>query len=178
MDSLVIETPRLRLRPFVESDLDPLARLNADPEVMRYIGSGKPLDRHQTWRQLAVILGHQQMRGYSILAIEDRGSGALLGRSGPWYPLGWPMLEVGWMVDPRRQNEGIATEAGWASLEWCFAHLDIACACSLIAPENLASKRVAAKLGGRRERLLDDASFGRTAELWVHRRPGTVSLSG
>jgi RimJ/RimL family protein N-acetyltransferase len=43
--SLVIETPRLRLRPFREDDLDALTRFNADPAVARYLGSGKPMTR-------------------------------------------------------------------------------------------------------------------------------------
>lgn len=169
-ERLVIETPRLRLRPFREADLDDLARLNADPAVTRYLGNGKPLSRADTWRQIAVFLGHLEMRGYSALAIEDRATGAFLGRSGPWFPLGWPMLEVGWVVDPPRQGEGIATEAGRASLDWCFETLGVGEVCSLIAPENGASARVAAKLGGRLERRIDDDVFGRPVDLWIHRR--------
>src|SRR5262245_42198833 len=108
--SVVIETARLRLRPFVEGDLDDLARLNADPQVVRFLGSGKTLARDESWRQIALFMGHMQMRGYSIMAIEDRASGVFLGRCGPWFPEGWPMLEVGWVVDSARQGAGIATE--------------------------------------------------------------------
>lgn len=170
MSSFFIETPRLRLRPLVESDLDDLARLNADPGVARYLGSGRPLDRNETWRQIAMVMGHQILRGYSILGIEERASGQFLGRSGPWFPEGWPMLEVGWVVDPRRQREGIATEAGRASLVWCFANLGVEEVCSLINPDNAASARVAAKLGAKLGRRLDDF-FGGAADLWIHRRP-------
>ena len=166
---IVIETARLRLRPFCEEDLDALARINADPEVTRYLGDGKPLSRVETWRQIATFLGHQEMRGYSILAIEERATGALLGRSGPWFPEGWPMLEVGWAVDSRRRNEGIATEAGRASLDWCFANLGVDRVCSLIRPDNLPSVRVAAKLGATTERRLDDF-LGGPADLWLHVR--------
>ncbi len=165
----IIETPRLRLRPFCEADLDDLARFNADPQVSRYLGAGKCLDRAESWRQIATFIGHMQLRGYSILAIEDRRSGALLGRSGHWFPEGWPMLEVGWLVDPRRQNEGIATEAGRASLDWAFANLPVEQICSLIHPENGASVRVATKLGARLERQF--GVFGIMADLWIHRRP-------
>ena len=130
--------------------------------------TGRTLDRRETWRQIATFLGHRQMRGYSILAIEERATGALLGRSGPWFPEGWPMVEVGWVVDPRRQREGIATEAARASLDWCFANLRVDRVCSLIHPDNVASARVAAKLGARLERQLEDF-FGGPAELWIHR---------
>ncbi len=166
-----IETPRLLLRPFVEADLDALARINADPEVARYLGTGKPSDRADTWRQIAVIIGHMQLRGYSMLAIEERATGAFLGRSGPWFPEGWPMIEVGWVVDPRRQGEGIATEAGRASLDWSFANLDVDQVCSLIRPGNAASVRVAEKLGATLDRGIDEL-HGLPADVWLHRRAG------
>jgi RimJ/RimL family protein N-acetyltransferase len=167
--SLVIETTRLRLRPFSASDLDDLARLNAEPEVVRYLGTGKPLDRAQTWRQIALFMGHREIRGYTALAIEDRATGEFLGRSGPWYPEGWPMLEVGWVVAPARQGQGIATEAGRASLDWCFAHLGVDRVCSIIDPANVASARVGEKLGARIEARV--TLLGREANLWIHRRP-------
>jgi RimJ/RimL family protein N-acetyltransferase len=169
LKEIILETPRLRLRPFREDDLDALARINADPEVTRYLGNSRPLDRRETWRQIAAILGHHEMRGYSMLAIEDRATGEVLGRCGPWFPEGWPMVEVGWVVDPRRQRQGIATEAGRAALDWSFAHLDVEAICSLIHPDNAASARVAAKLGAVRERHLDDFYLG-PADLWMHRR--------
>ena len=163
----IIETRRLRLRPFRESDVDALAEIYADPETIRFLG-GKPLDRADTWRQIAMFMGHCEIRGYSVLAIEERATGTLLGRSGPWFPEGWPMLEVGWVVDSRRTREGIATEAGRASLDWSFSNLGVDQICSLIRPDNLASARVAEKLGARVERQLEDF-FGGPANVWVHR---------
>jgi RimJ/RimL family protein N-acetyltransferase len=165
-----LETPRLRLRLFAESDLDELARWYADPEVMRYIGDGRTLNRDETWRQLATFLGHQYLRGFTTLAVEDRHSGALVGECGPWFPVGWPVLEVGWLVDPRRQGQGIATEAAGAVLAWCWANLDIAELGSIIHPDNLASARVATRLGATLARRLPDF-YGGPADLWVHRRP-------
>jgi len=176
MPGLQLETPRLLLRPFRENDLDDLARLNADPELMRYIGNGVPLDRNATWRQIATFLGHELLRGYSILAIEDRATGKLLGRSGPWFPLGWPMLEVGWLVDPACQGRGIATEAGRATLDWCFQTLGVSEVCSIIHPANVASARVAEKLGARRTGQVDDpALFGRAADVWLYNASGRSS---
>lgn len=167
-DDLVLETERLRLRPFVESDLDDLARINADPRTMRHlVGSGAPMDRAATWRALALYAGHIEMRGYGILAVVDKSSGVLLGRSGPWFPLGWPMLEVGWVTDPQRWGEGIATEAAAASLRFSRDRLGAEQACSIIRPSNAASIRVAVKLGARLDRVLPDF-FGSPAELYVH----------
>jgi RimJ/RimL family protein N-acetyltransferase len=164
----MIETPRLRLRPFCETDLDNVVQLNADPLVARFLNYGKPMTRAECWRQIALFLGHRELRGYSILAIEDRATGEFLGRSGPWFPEGWPMLEVGWVVHPRRRGEGIAGEAARASLDWCFAKLGVREVCSIIRPDNTASARVATKLGARVERQIDDF-LGGPADLWIHR---------
>jgi RimJ/RimL family protein N-acetyltransferase len=53
-----LDTPRLRLRQFAESDLDEYAELCADAEVMRYVGDRGPLSRDDAWRQLAMLVGH------------------------------------------------------------------------------------------------------------------------
>ncbi len=165
-----ILTSRLRLREFTEADLDALSLLNADAASMRYVGSGQTLDRAATWRQIAVILGHQQLRGHSILAIEDRATGELLGRTGPWFPLGWPMLEVGWFVDPARRGRGIATEVGRACIDWSYENLGVDTVCSLIHADNLPSARVAEKLGAKIENQVTIG--GVTANVWIHRKSG------
>jgi RimJ/RimL family protein N-acetyltransferase len=157
------------LRPFRENDLDALAALYANADVMRFIGHGTTLDRAATWRQIAQFLGHQQLRGYSTLAIEDRATGRFLGECGPWFPEGWPTLEVGWLVAPEHQGQGIATEAGRAVLDWCFTHLPFEAICSLIRPDNHTSARVAQKLGAVCEQSLDDF-YGGPTDVWMHRR--------
>lgn len=169
----VIETPRLRLRPFAESDFEDLARLNADPQVTQFLGTGQPLDRIQSRQQLAVIQGHQQLRGYTLVAIEDRASGKFIGRTGPWFPIDWPMLEVGWVIDPAQQGKGLATEAARAMVDWCFANLPVDEVCSMILPGNVASTRLAEKLGARQSGR--QIVFGKEADVWLHARPAGVT---
>ena len=94
-----LETSRLRLRQFAESDLDDYASMCADPEVMRYVGDRGPLSRDDTWRQLAMLVGHWALRGYGMWAVEELGSGAFVGRVGLHYPEGWPEPEIGWAID-------------------------------------------------------------------------------
>ena len=168
--ALEIETPRLRLRPFRESDLDDLARINSDAEASRWLNNGKPFTRDDSWRHIAIYTGHLQMRGYTMLAIEDRKTGQLLGRCGPWFPEGWPMLEVGWLVDPNRRREGIATEAALGALDRAFENLEVTEICSLIRRDNLPSAGVAKKLGARFDRVLEDF-FGGPTDIWIHTRP-------
>lgn len=149
----VVETPRLRLRPFRESDLDAYARITADPEVMRWVG-GRPLDRSEAWRSIGYILGHWRIRGFGLWAAEERASGALVGRIGLYQPEGWPGLEVGWLVDRARQGEGLASEGGAAAIAYGFRTLGAKRLISVIEPPNAASIRVAEKLGERLERRM------------------------
>jgi RimJ/RimL family protein N-acetyltransferase len=144
-----LETERLRLRQFRETDLDAYARITGDADTMRYIARGQPFDRDEAWRSLGYLLGHWQIRGYGLWAVEEKQSGALIGRIGLYRPEGWPGLEVGWLVARDRWGEGLATEGAHAALDYAFTVLGEPRAISAIAPENAASIRVAEKLGLR-----------------------------
>ncbi len=146
-----LETPRLILRLFREADLDAYADMCGDPEVMRYIAAGQPLSRAESWRSMATMLGHWQLRGYGLWAVEERASGEMVGRIGCWNPEGWPGLEVGWMLRRRYWGRGFATEGARASLDYAFGVLGCEHVISLIRPENAASIRVAERLGERLE---------------------------
>jgi RimJ/RimL family protein N-acetyltransferase len=147
-----LETERLKMRQFVEADLDPYARLCADPETMRYIGLGNTLSRADAWRSMAMFLGHWQLRGYGMWAIEEKSTGEFIGRIGLHYPEAWPVLEVGWFLDRKRWAQGLATEGGRAAIQFAFDRLNLPHIASVIYPQNIASIRVAEKLGMRLER--------------------------
>lgn len=113
---------------------------------MRYLG-GKTLDRIQAWRHLAYQLGHWQMLGYGYYAVEEKGSGLLIGRVGYTNHPGWPAFELGWTIIPEYQGRGYATEAARMLLDYAFTTLDRPHVVSLIHPDNAPSRRVAEKLG-------------------------------
>ena len=144
---MILETERLRLRVFRDDDLDAYARICADPEVMRYLGDGKPLTRDDAWRQMAWILGHWQLRGYGLWAVEERATGTLIGRIGHINPEGWPGFELGWMLGRAFWGRGYATEGARRALEFAFAELKQRHVISLIRPDNTPSIRVAERLG-------------------------------
>ena len=52
---------------------------------MEYLGSG-PLNRAEAWRNMAMVVGHWQLRGFGLWAVEERGSGEFVGRVGCWRP--------------------------------------------------------------------------------------------
>jgi RimJ/RimL family protein N-acetyltransferase len=107
------------------------------------------MSRAEAWRNMAMVIGHRQLRGYGFWAVEERASGEMIGRVGCWRPEGWPGLEVGWTLRRAFWHRGYATEAARASVEYAFRALGQARVISLIAPENTASIRVAQRLGER-----------------------------
>jgi RimJ/RimL family protein N-acetyltransferase len=146
---IVLETPRLLLRKLRPSDLDAYALMCADPEVMRHIGTGASLDRNASWRSLAAMLGHWQMLGYGMWAIEIRQSGAFAGRVGFLDPPGWPGFELGWLLGREHWGRGYASEAARAALDYAFETLKRDRVVSLIRPGNERSVRVAQRIGER-----------------------------
>lgn len=164
-----LETSRLLLRGWQGRDLEAHAEMSADPEVMRYIGDGQALDRGQSWREIAMHIGHWVLRGYGQWALERKEDGASIGRAGLWNPPGWPGLEVGWKLAREAWGHGYATEAGQAAIEWTWRTLDAAELISVIQPDNAASIRVAERLGMRR--LREDTVKGQPVAIFGIDRP-------
>jgi RimJ/RimL family protein N-acetyltransferase len=144
---VTLETERLVLRMFRESDFEAYAEMVSDPETMRYIGDGQTLSRPLAWRNLAMNVGHWHLRGYGLWAATERASGALVGRIGFWNPEGWPGFELGWMLRRQFRGRGYATEGARAALRWAFDERGEAEVISLIQPDNQASIQVALRLG-------------------------------
>lgn len=145
-----LETERLLLRMWRESDVDAYADMCADPLVMRYIG-GKTLTRFETWRSIAFFMGHWQMRGYGHWAVEEKATGRMIGRIGFLNPEGWPGFEIGWALARDTWGKGYATEGAKRALHYAFTELDRNHVISLIHPENTASIKVAQRIGERLE---------------------------
>jgi RimJ/RimL family protein N-acetyltransferase len=163
-----LTTERLILRAFRDDDLDAYAEMCADPEVMRYLGEGKPLSRFEAWRQMAFFMGHWQLRGFGLWALEEKESGRFIGRAGLLQPEGWPGFEVGWTLGRASWGKGYATEAAREALRYAFEVLDRDHVISLIRPDNHPSIRVAERLG---EQLEGEVEFfgGPTLIYGIHR---------
>ena len=149
-----LESENLILRQFREQDLDDLAEMSADAEVMRFLG-GKPLDRLESWRMLCAILGHWQLRGFGMWALEEKATGRFVGRLGFIYPDGWPGFELGWTLARHSWGRGYATEGARRALEHGFSEMDREHVISLINPENVRSVAVAERIGERHEKTID-----------------------
>lgn len=146
--SAALETERLRLRQWRESDLDDFAAMMGEPEVARFLTSDRrPLDRNASWRQMAVFAGHWALKGYGLFVCEEKATGAFVGRVGPWRPEGWYGFEIGWGLSRRAWGKGYATEAALASARWAFETFELPEIVSVIHVDNKASQRVAQRLG-------------------------------
>lgn len=144
---MLIETERLILRKFRESDFEDYAQIFSNPEITKYIGDGKAMTNSQAWMSMAAIFGHWQLRGYGILAVEERASKVVVGRIGFLNPEGWPGFELGWILNRNYWGKGYATEGAKALLDYAFQELKRDRVVSLIHPGNIRSIRVAERLG-------------------------------
>lgn len=143
-----LTTDRLVLRAFVQRDLDEYAAIIGDPEVTKYLGDGKPLSRMEAWRQMAMILGHWTLLGHGLWAVEDRSTGALMGRIGCQQPEGFPGFEVAYTLGRAFWGRGFAREGAAAALSYARNVLGRTNIISVIRPANAGSIRVSQSLGG------------------------------
>lgn len=142
-----VNTARLRLRGFRESDLDAYAEIMADPDVTRFLGAGPTLSRADAWRQMAMFLGHWVLRGFGLWAVEERATGKLIGRLGCQYPEGFPGFEIAYTLARHAWGRGYAREGAAVALGYARDVLHRRDIISLIRPDNVRSIRVAESLG-------------------------------
>ncbi|MDZ4776555.1 MAG: GNAT family N-acetyltransferase [Alphaproteobacteria bacterium] len=140
-----IETQRLILRPPLREDFAAWALMEADESVKANTGSVQ--DERESWSQLLTIAGHWSIVGWGALCAIEKASGRFVGRFGPTKPFGWPCIEVGWMLLPEFQGKGFALEGAIAAMDFTFLQLQRPRVIHTIRPANIASQKLAAKLG-------------------------------
>ncbi len=172
-----LETQRLILRPTALEDFEAYAAFMADEEVTRYLGGVQP--RSTAWRGMMQVAGSWAIQGYAMFSVIEKASGRWVGRLGPWQPEGWPGPEVGWGLAREAWGKGYAMEGAIASIDWAFDHLGWTEVIHSIEAANLASRKVAQRLGStilRSEPLpppfqaITVDIWGQTREEWRARR--------
>ncbi len=118
----------------------------ADPDVTHHLGG--PQSRAESWRSVALFVGHRALRGFGMYAVVERGTGAFCGRAGFHEPAGWPGLELGWVLAHGWWGRGYATEAGRALLAHAFETMGVDRVISLVKPGNERSARVERSASG------------------------------
>ncbi len=157
---IILETPRLTLRHFVSDDLEPLYELYRDPDMRAGYPDGTRT-REETREELEWFLnGHPRHPELGLWATVEREMGAFLGRCGllPWEIDGRLEIELAYMIDKRRWREGFATEASLGIIEYARGTLGLNRLICLVMPGNVASVRVAERVGMAFEREYEDES--------------------
>lgn len=147
-------TARLRLRRWRETDIDAMERINAHPDVSRWIGDGSGFDRSASAAEIARFERGWDEHGFGRFAVELRESRELVGFTGmsmlPDIPELMPAVEIGWRLGRDHWGRGLATEASAAALGFAAeAGLTRVVAVHLVG--NDASARVMRRLGMRFE---------------------------
>src|SRR6185437_10320869 len=146
-DDIKIDTARLILRPPRLEDLDGWSAMMLDEPAARFIGGVMP--RSICWRQLMTLIGAWHAHGFAMFSVIEKESSRWVGRVGPWQPDGSPGTEIGWAISRDRWGRGYAGESAAAAADWAFATLGWSRMIHSIAPANVASQRVAQKLGSK-----------------------------
>ncbi len=149
--TVLIETPRLRLRPLREDDAEALARIFSDPEVVRYSGGRSPTLSEVADGIRSHISTYYRDGRFGLLAVERRDTGEVVGR------VGFLTTELDEHADaelhyhlcPSAWGNGLATEATRAVLGWATGERGLVRVVAAIHPDNGASIRVAEKCGLR-----------------------------
>lgn len=149
-----VHTPRLLLRLPREGDVRALMELHEQPEVRKHLKLDTPATGLTVaWRNVALIIGHWHLRGYGHWVVIEKASDALVGRVGFYHPEGWPGIELGYVIAHSHWGRGFASEAAAAALDWGWTNIQTDHIISVIPPDNLASVRIATKLGMRFHRV-------------------------
>ena len=149
LNNVKIETDRLILRPFTLHDLDDFALICGDPEVMRFIGNGKPIDKEAVKELLTWIISQYEEFGFGLFAVTLKENNRFLGFCGLIRQIidDEPHIELGYRFDRAFWGRGIATEAAQSVKAYAFTQLNITKLVSIIHVDNMASKKVAQKAG-------------------------------
>ena len=145
-----IETDRLLLRMIRADDLDNLASLLSDPDVVKYVGDGKPTGREEATRALESIIKHWETHGFGRWAVVDKSTGEFIGFGGLRSLFGTP--EVVYHLAKVHWGKGYATELARAVLRFGFEERGFDRIVAITKPQNAASIHVMDKLGLRFER--------------------------
>ena len=150
----MIETPRLILRRWKDSDRPAFAAICADPEVMQWLGG--VLTPEQAGQRIDRVEATFEALGYGRFLVERKSDGAFLGWCGvmPCHESVTPIAgqpEIGWRLVTTAWGEGYATEAARAALDDAFARVGLAEVLAYTSKANLRSQAVMQRLGLSRE---------------------------
>ncbi len=145
-----IETARLYLRQFTLDDLDELYRIYSDPEIMKYLTGVRT--REATETAIHTMLQCWKENNFGMWAVVSKIDCKMIGRCGLCFLDKTSEVELGYTLNKAYWNQGLATEASFASLNYGFEILQLDRIVAIARPENIASQRVIQKVGMKYEK--------------------------
>ena len=153
---IIAETERILLRHFHIVDLDAMAELFADAEVMRYGAGPRTREWTQGWLK-GCLEDYYQKWGFGLWAVVLKSERRVAGYCGltRFDDIdGQAETELGYRLSRAYWGQGLATEAARGVRDYAFRVLNLDRLIALVDPQNLASLRVAEKTGMRFEKCV------------------------
>ncbi len=167
-DVPTLTTDRLILRAPQFSDLAVWTEFLAS-DRSEFVGGPQP-DAGQAWRAFAHFAGMWALRGLgSFVFARKETPDQPLGHTGPWFPVGWPEHELGWIVwDPSVEGTGLASEAAREARRYAYEVLGWEQPVSYIDPDNARSIALAERLGCVLDQDAAQPDFGKPVLVYRH----------
>lgn len=145
-----IATERLLIRPISADDVDGLWRRRNDPSTAEFQNWTLPYPRERAQELIDEMIGHDAApppNGWMQLAIDDTATGHAVGDLALGLTFDGRCAEIGWTIDADQRGRGLAVEAAAALVTWLFESVGVTRVAAQMHPGNLASVRVAERLG-------------------------------
>ena len=142
-----LTTERLALRRFVPADLDWLAELYSDRDVVRYLGGVKDRVKAEEFMNTRILRYYDEHPGLGVWMTVERASGVRVGFHLLNHIRGEPIIQVGFALAKSAWGKGFGTEMAAAVLRYGFVDLNIPCIAGMASLQNHASQRVLLKIG-------------------------------
>jgi [ribosomal protein S5]-alanine N-acetyltransferase len=167
---IIAQTDRLTIRELTFDDVDALFEILGDPVAMEHYPAPKTRPETEAWIRWA--RDSYATSGFGLWAVERTADGAFLGDCGPMLQpvMGELVPEIGYHIARREWGRGYATEAARACRDIVLGSLGFGRVVSIVAPENLASRRVCDKVHDSMREFIWEKS-GRAMCLYESRRP-------
>jgi RimJ/RimL family protein N-acetyltransferase len=150
---IFLETDRLVLRRFTESDVDNLFNLDGDPEVMRFLTGGKPTPRDVIRNETLprFLHSYERFEGFGVWAATERSTGEFVGwfEFYPWKDVSPDEVELGYRLRRSAWGKDYATEGSRALIHKGFTELGVRRVVAETMAVNTASRRAMEKAGLR-----------------------------
>lgn len=157
---ILFETPRLLVRHLCHSDTDALFAVYSDPDVVRWVGDGTPLTHELCVKWIEISLHNYQTKGFGASAVVAKSTSLFIGCCGIIYDPQRNEPEIIYGFGKCWWGQGFASEVVRPMLAYGQQQCGLKRILATIAPENLASVRVAIKAGMvfEREEIEKDGS--------------------